>query len=168
MPQRNGDLALAASKASKASRRYRPSARRSTRATANGERQWSQTEGYSCPAAPFCALSNLNDHSTANCSGVGAETALFTLAKSQPEKSEATSDDEGDPACRLRHRPVPDDDGPLLKNPQQVEQRHHCEDHPSNERKCLCIHERSSQVLSRIALKEAANLQRTKWSPKWS
>src|SRR5262245_47274264 len=37
MPQRNGDLALAASKALKA---YRPLARRSTRATADGERQW--------------------------------------------------------------------------------------------------------------------------------
>jgi hypothetical protein len=49
-PQRNGDLALAASKALGASGRYRPSARRSTRATADGERQWcsaSQTEGYS-------------------------------------------------------------------------------------------------------------------------
>jgi hypothetical protein len=34
-----------------------------------------------------------------------------------------------------------------------VEQRHHCEDHPSRQRKCFCVYERSSQVLSRIALR---------------
>jgi hypothetical protein len=39
---------------------------------------------------------------------------------------------------------------------------------PATKRKCLCIHERSSKVLSRIALKAPANVQRTKWSPKWS
>src|SRR5260221_11189111 len=39
--------------------------------------------------------------------------ALFALADSQPEKSEATSDDEGYPAYRLRHRPVADDEVPL-------------------------------------------------------
>src|SRR6266446_8178443 len=54
--------------------------------------------------------------------------ALFALADSQPEKSEATSDDEGYPAYRLRHRPVADDEVPLRKNPYQVEQRHHGED----------------------------------------
>src|SRR5262249_56878130 len=58
------------------------------------------------------------------------ELLLFALAKSQSKKGESTSDDEGDPAYRLRHRPVSDDDGPLLKNPHQMEQRHHCEDHP--------------------------------------
>ena len=55
-------------------------------------------KGKDVPAAPFCALYNLRPSSAANCSWVGAETALFTLAESQPEKSEATSDDEGDPA----------------------------------------------------------------------
>jgi hypothetical protein len=34
-----------------------------------------------------------------------------------------------------RYEGVPDDDGPLRKNSHQVEQRHHCEDHPSHHRK---------------------------------
>jgi hypothetical protein len=72
------------------------------------------------------------------------ETALFALADSQPEKSEATSDDEGYPAYRLRHRPIPDGDGPLLKNPHQMEKRDHREDYPSHQRKCFLVHERSS------------------------
>src|SRR5262249_43721147 len=54
----------------------------------------------------------------------------LSLANSQPEKSEATSDNEGDPAHPHRYRPVPDDDGPLHENPRQVKQRYHGEDHP--------------------------------------
>ena len=69
----------------------------------------------------------------------------LSLAKSQPEKSEATSDNEGDPARPHRYRPVSDGDGPLHKNPHQVEQRHHGEDHPSHKRKRFCVHESSSQ-----------------------
>jgi hypothetical protein len=65
----------------------------------------------------------------------------LSLAKSQPEKSEATSDNEGDPAHPHRYRPVPDDDRPLHENPRQVKQRHHGEDHPSHKRKRFCVHE---------------------------
>src|SRR5262249_23959100 len=43
----------------------------------------------------------------------------LSLAKSQPEKSEAASDNEGDPARPHRYRPVPDDDGPLHENPRR-------------------------------------------------
>jgi len=32
-----------------------------------------------------------------------AISCSFTLTESQPEKGEATSDDDGDPAYRLRH-----------------------------------------------------------------
>jgi len=39
----------------------------------------------------------------------------LSLAKSQPEKSEAASDNEGDPARPHRYRPVPDDDGHSIK-----------------------------------------------------
>src|SRR5262249_30797660 len=74
-----------------------------------------------------------------------AKLLSLSLAKSQPEKSEATSDNEGDPAHPHRYRPVPDDDGPLHENPRQVEQRHHGEDHSSHKRKRLCVHEPSSQ-----------------------
>jgi hypothetical protein len=39
-----------------------------------------------------------------NCSGkYGAEKALFTLAESQAEKGEPTSNDEGHPAYPFRH-----------------------------------------------------------------
>src|SRR5215471_20045759 len=37
-------------------------------------------------------------------------SACITLCKSQPEKSEATRDDEADPARPHRYRPVPDHD----------------------------------------------------------
>jgi len=59
----------------------------------------------------------------------------LSLAKSQPEKSEATSDNEGDPAHPHRYRPVADDDGPFHENPHEVEQRHHGEDHPCHKGK---------------------------------
>src|SRR6266516_2942580 len=78
----------------------------------------------------FVALSNEREQ----------ETAL-SRAESQPEKSEASSDNEGDPAYRLRHRPVSDDDGPLRKNPHQVEERHYGEDYQLRE-KTFCVHER--------------------------
>src|SRR5262245_62087771 len=58
----------------------------------------------------------------------------LSLAKSQPEKSEATSDNEGDPAHPHRYGPVSDGDGPLQENPHQVEQGHHGEDHPRHKR----------------------------------
>src|SRR6516162_6525325 len=61
----------------------------------------------------------------------------LSLAKSQPEKSEATSDNEGDPAHPHRYRPVPDDDGPFRKNSHQVQQRNHGKDQPSHQRKCF-------------------------------
>src|SRR5215472_4241267 len=83
----------------------------------------------------------------------------LSLAKSQPEKSEATSDNEGDPARPHRYRPVSDGDGPLHKNPHQVEQRHHGEDHPSYERKRFCVHAPSSQGAA------VANVERTIWLP---
>src|SRR5215831_4678151 len=80
----------------------------------------------------------------------GGQSAPFSLslAKSQPEKSEATSDNEGDPAHPHRYGPVSDDDGPLHENPHQVEQRHHGENHPSHKRKRFCVHEPSSQVFN--------------------
>jgi CheY-like chemotaxis protein len=80
-----------------------------------------------------------------------------SLAKSQPEKSKATSDNEGDPAHPHWYRPVPDDDGPLHENPHQVEQRHHGEDHPSHKRKRFFVHESSSQGAA------VANVERTNW-----
>src|SRR6516225_4050382 len=71
--------------------------------------------------------------------------ALFSLslAKSQPEKSEAAGDKEGDPAHPQLYRPVSDDDGPLQENPRQVEQRHYGKDHSSHKRKRFCVHEPS-------------------------
>src|SRR5262249_3444263 len=58
-------------------------------------------------------------------------SACIALCKSQPEKSEATRDDEADPAHPHRYRPVPDHNWPLHINPHQVEQRHHGEDNPA-------------------------------------
>src|SRR5262249_52316716 len=83
----------------------------------------------------------------------------LSLAKSQPEKSEATSDNESDPTHPHRYRPISDDDGPLHKNPHQMEQRHHGEDHPSHERKRFCVHAPSSQGAA------IANVERTIWFP---
>src|SRR5262249_57914811 len=40
-------------------------------------------------------------------------SACMALCKSQPEKSEATRDDEADPAHPHRYRPVPDHDWPV-------------------------------------------------------
>jgi hypothetical protein len=51
----------------------------------------------------------------------GKETVL-SLAESQPQKSEASSDNERDPARPHRYRPVADHDGPLHKNPHKMEQ----------------------------------------------
>src|SRR5215470_14482183 len=85
--------------------------------------------------------------------------ALPSLAKSQPEKSEATSDNEGDPTRPHRYRPVSDGDGPLHKNPYQMEQRHHGEDHRSHKRKRFCVHAPSSQGAA------VANVERTIWLP---
>jgi hypothetical protein len=61
-------------------------------------------------------------------------------------------------AYRHRHRPVPDDDGPLLKNPHQVEEAHYGEDYPSYERKRFGVHEHP-KFLFRIALKEDSRLR---------
>ena len=69
-------------------------------------------------------------------SGPPTETPFsLSLAKPQPDKREATSDDEGDPAHPHRYRPVSDGDGPVHNNPHQVDQRHHGEDHPSHKKK---------------------------------
>src|SRR5260370_27640542 len=72
----------------------------------------------------------------------------LSLAKSQPEKSEAASDNEGDPAHPHRYRPITDDDGPFHDNAHQVEQRHQGEDHPSHTRKHPSVHDPSSQVFN--------------------
>src|SRR5262249_18176627 len=64
----------------------------------------------------------------------------LSLAKSHPDESRPASNDDGGPAYRFRHGPVPDDDGPLLKNPRQVEQRHHREDYPGHQRRCFLVH----------------------------
>ena len=50
-------------------------------------------------------------------------SACIALCESQPEKSEATSDDEADPAHPHRYRPASDHDWPVHINPHQVEQR---------------------------------------------
>jgi hypothetical protein len=38
-----------------------------------------------------------------------------------------------------------------IKNPNQVEQRHHGKDHPSHQRKRFFVHQRSSQVQDRTS-----------------
>src|SRR5438128_62010 len=91
---------------------------------------------------------------------VKLKTLLVSLAESQPEKSEASSDNEGDPAYRLRHRPVPNDESPLRKNPHQMKQRHQGEDYPSHKRKRFLIHERSPKFLLGIAFKETVGRER--------
>ena len=48
--------------------------------------------------------------------------------ESKPQKSEASGDDEADPAEPHRYRPVPDVNWPAHINPHQVEQRHQGED----------------------------------------
>src|SRR5215813_7436580 len=80
-------------------------------------------------------------------------SACMALCKSQPEKSEATRDDEADPAHPHRYRPVPDHDWPVHINPHQVEQRHHGEDYPSHNGEHFLIHWRSSHVFIQVALK---------------
>src|SRR5215813_13304328 len=47
-------------------------------------------------------------------------SACITLCKSQPEKSEATRDDEADPARPHRYRPVPNHDWPVHKRVDRV------------------------------------------------
>jgi hypothetical protein len=53
-----------------------------------------------------------------------ARVALLVFREPKPKKSKATSNDQANPAHPLRHRPISDDDWPVLKNPHQVEQRH--------------------------------------------
>ena len=47
-------------------------------------------------------------------------SACIALCKSQPEKSEATRDDEADPARPHRYRPVPNHDWPVHKRVDRV------------------------------------------------
>jgi hypothetical protein len=53
---------------------------------------------------------------------------IFIRCEPKPKKSEPTSNDKANPTHPLRHRPIPDDNWPVLKNPHQVEQRHQGED----------------------------------------
>src|SRR5262249_32110336 len=63
-----------------------------------------------------------------------------------PEKSEASGDDEADPAEPHRYRPVPDVNWPAHINSHQVEQRYQGEDYPDHDRKRFLVHERSSPI----------------------
>src|SRR5262249_38111312 len=66
-------------------------------------------------------------------------------ASLNPKKSEASGDDEADPAEPHRYRPVPDVNWPAHINSHQVEQRYQGEDYPGHDRKRFLVHERSSQ-----------------------
>ena len=66
---------------------------------------WWAPVGHDAPLTVRCGKSDRSDTTH--------RALSLSLAKSQPEKSEATSDNEGDPAHPHRYRPVADDDGPL-------------------------------------------------------
>src|SRR2546425_10415692 len=86
------------------------------------------TKAAPAPRAPVTAAAAkaTANNSTTHRPAVLVAPFSLSLAKSQPQKSEATSDNEGDPARLHRYRPVSDDDSPLRKNP-----RHHGEIAPA-------------------------------------